>query len=365
MLETIREFAVERLDASEAARELRVRHAESFLALAVEAEEHVLRDSLEWLERLEAEHDNLRGALDHLVDSGDAASALRLAAALWRFWYLRNHFQEGFRRFESVLALGAEPTPERATVLRGASVMALNLGDTSAGIRYAELARQLDGALGNEWGVAYSTMMLGNSYSEASDATRDLVRARDYLAESESLFEAAGDSYYALIAMSNRAWIVGELGDPVEEKRLHEQSLALARQIGNAGIEANSLAQLAMAARDEGDLAGAVRLLRASLGIDHHRGMTMNVATNLGRLASVLARQGDQTRAATLLGAEEGLYERNGAGIPWWAKRRQEETLALIRDHLDPGAVGEALMVGRTMSVDDAVVLAFAAPDPT
>ena len=365
MLETIREFAVERLKGSDEAGEVERRHATFFLDLAAEAEAYVLRDSLEWLERLEADHDNLRAALDSFVSSRNDASAMRLAAALWRFWYLRNHFQEGLRRSESVLALGDEQTPDRATVLRGASVMALNLGDTAAGTRYAEAARQLDAMLGNRWGVAYSTMMLGNCYSEASDGTRDLERARDYLAESFSLFESVGDQYYALIAMSNRAWIVGELGDPAEEKRLHQQSLDLARQIGNAGIEANALAQLAMSARDEADLDEAVRLLREAIGIDHHRGMTVNVATNLGRLASVLARHRDPTRAATLLGAEEALYERTGADFPWWAKRRHEETLTLIREHLEPGAVEKALAAGRSLSVDEAVAVAVSAPDAT
>jgi predicted ATPase len=358
MLETIREFAVERLEASAEAEELRRRHGDFYLGLVNEAKPHVLRDDTDWLDRLEADHDNLRAAQDRFIATGDGRSGLRFASALWRFWYLKNHFREGLRRSEAVLALTDEATPDRATVLRGASVMALNLSDTSAGLRYAEAARELDEALGNTWGLAYSTMMLGNCYSEARDERRDLVRARDYLAESASLFDVVGDRYYALIATNNRAWIVGELGDPAEEKRLHEESLELAREIGNAAIESDALAQLGMAARDDGDLDEAAELLRQSLAIDHRRGMTVNVATNLGRLASVLARQGHLLAAARLLGAEQALTEQQGADLPWWAERRRAETLGQLEERLGSAAVQRALAEGSSLSVDDAVAVA-------
>ena len=94
-----------------------------------------------------------------------------------------------------------------------------------------------------------------------------------------------------------------------------------------------------------------------SIAIEHPRGMIIGVATNLGRLASVVARQGDAVRAATLLGAEEGLYERSSSEIPWWARRRKEETLAICGGSLAPDVMDRALAAGRSMSVDDAVAL--------
>ena len=104
MLETIREYAAERLEESGEAEELRRRHAEHFLALAEEAEPNLRgRSPREWLDRLEREHDNLRAALDRLEASGESELALRLAGALWRFWYLRGHLAEGRRRLESAL----------------------------------------------------------------------------------------------------------------------------------------------------------------------------------------------------------------------------------------------------------------------
>jgi tetratricopeptide (TPR) repeat protein len=244
-------------------------------------------------------------------------------------------------------------------MLRGASVMSLNLGDTAGGLGYARDARELDLTLGNHWGVAYSTMMMGNCLAEARDDSRDLVGAQKHLAESAALFEKLGDRFYALIAKNNQAWIVGELGDPEGEDRLHQESLAIAREIGNAGIEADALAQLGMSARDDGRLDDAVALLRESITIDHRRGMAANIATNLGRLASVLVRRGDAIAAARLLAVEQAVLDQQGADMPWWAKRRANETLDLIKKHLDPAAIERASSEGRSLSVDEAVALAL------
>jgi predicted ATPase len=100
MLETIRAYAAERLQTSGEA-EMQRRHAEYFLALAVEAESHLRVDSPEWLDILERDHDNLRAALDRLAASGDDQRVLQLTAAVWRFWYLRGYILEGGRRLEA------------------------------------------------------------------------------------------------------------------------------------------------------------------------------------------------------------------------------------------------------------------------
>ena len=121
MLETIREYAAERLEESGEAEELRRRHAEHFLALAEEAFPNLLGTPGEWLDRLEAEHDNLRAALDHLEASGETQSALQLAGALYRFWWMRGHLAEGARRIELLLAPIAADGGARAGSTRGRS----------------------------------------------------------------------------------------------------------------------------------------------------------------------------------------------------------------------------------------------------
>ena len=106
MLETIREYAAERLEESGEVEELRRRHAAYFLGLAEEAEPNLRGSPGDWLDRLEREHDNFRAALDRLEASGAGETALRLAAALWRFWYLKGHLAEGRQRLEGVLRDG-------------------------------------------------------------------------------------------------------------------------------------------------------------------------------------------------------------------------------------------------------------------
>src|SRR5205814_5177306 len=102
MLETIREYALERLEKASEAADLRRRHAEHFLALAEEAEPSILGMSpAQWLDRLERDHDNLRAALDWLEASGETQVALQLGGAIWEFWCLRGHAIEGWRRLES------------------------------------------------------------------------------------------------------------------------------------------------------------------------------------------------------------------------------------------------------------------------
>ena len=122
MLETIREYAGERLEESGEAEELRLRHAVHFLALADEAFPNLLGTPGDWLDRLEAEHDNLRAALDHLETSGDTQSALQLAGALYRFWWMRGHLAEGARRIELLLAADSRPTAARGRALHGVAL---------------------------------------------------------------------------------------------------------------------------------------------------------------------------------------------------------------------------------------------------
>ena len=115
MLETIREYALERLAARGDGEAVRRRHAAFYLVLAEEAEPGLLGpQQREWLERLDSERDNIRAALTWAVDAGEAEVGLRIGSALWRFWQLRNHELEGRERLEELLALGSGSPSTRA-----------------------------------------------------------------------------------------------------------------------------------------------------------------------------------------------------------------------------------------------------------
>jgi len=364
MLETIREFAVERLDASGEADEIRGRHAEYFLAMAEELQPRAMADDHEALDRLEADHDNLRAAMDRFDAQRDADRLQRLAGSLWRFWYLRSHFVEGKRRLSAALATAAGDTPALARVLHGSSVMAINLGDPDAAYRHAEQALAVEERLGNRWGMAYATMMMGNSLAEGRRESRDLRAARDRLEASARLFDEIGDRQFGLIAHYNTGWVREDLGDREGARQVHEAALATAREIGNAGIEADALAQLGMHARDDGRLDEAVHLLRESLTINARHGMTFHVAMQLGRLASALVRRGEADLAARLVGASRAAMENLGAEYAWWQGERDDETLTLARSTIGDEAVSRAEEEGRRLGTDAAVALALAADDP-
>ena len=359
MLETIREYATERLEASRSADELGRRHTAYFLALAEEAEPHLRDDSAEWADRLEREHDNLRAALDRSEAAEDTEHVLRLAGAASRFWYLKSHLSEGQRRLERALRADQRPTAARAKALNGAAVMAINTGDIATARLRAEEALALHRTLGDAWGAAYATLMIGNAIGEGGDVTN----ARPFFAESVELFRELGDELYVLIASVNLAWVTGELGDLAAERAIHEENLRRARTLGNRRIEAGSLAQLAIFVRDEGRLQDASEMLREAIRIDHSLGNVLDVTLDLGRLASVLALTGRAGEAARLLSASEGLTEKLGAEVSWWAARRNQQTLTTIRTRLDEASAAKARERGRALTVDEAVALALEAVD--
>jgi predicted ATPase/class 3 adenylate cyclase len=354
MLETIREYASERLEEFGEAEDLRRLHAEHFLAVAEEAEPHLRRDSIEWLDLLEDEHDNLRAALDRLETAGERQLVLQLAGAISRFWYLKSHLMEGQRRLESALQADDRPTPARARALNAAAVMTLNLGDIERARLRAEEALSLCRTLGEAGGVAYSTMMVGNAAAESND----LVRAQPLLEESVRLFRELGDDHYALIANSNLAWVTGDLGDPDRERALHQENLSLARELGNERMEAGTLAQLAYMVCNDGQFEEAKAMLREAIRIEHRRANLLELAVDFGRLAYVLAVSGSARTAVSLLASSESLMQQVGASVPFWAGERNEKTLASIRTQLDESSFAEAWEEGRKLTVDEVFALA-------
>ncbi len=355
LLETIREYAVERLEAAAESEALRRRHAEHYLALAETAEPYLRLDSLIWLNRLEAEHDNLRAALDRLEAEGENQLVLRMAGAIARFWYLKGHLLEGQRRLEGALRADELPTTARAKALIGAANMAITLGDVQTARLRAEQALALHRTLGDAWGIAYSGMMVGNALAEKGD----VADAQPHLEESVRLFRELGDEHYDLIASTNLAWVTGELGDPARERAMHEDVLRRARGSGSERMEAGALAQLALFARDDGHLEEAASMLREAIRLEHGHGNVLEVAINLARLASVLARAGRAPTSARLLSSSDSITTRVGASVPQWAVRRNEETLTILRARLGAAALAEAIGDGRTLTVDQAVALAL------
>jgi predicted ATPase/class 3 adenylate cyclase len=355
MLETIREYASERLASSPKADELRRRHAAHFLALAEEAEPHLPAYRREWLDRLDREHDNLRAALDQLEAAGETELAFRLAGALSRFWLMKGHVVEGRRRLERLLRSDSRPTLARGKALNGASMLGV---DGAAGRLHAEEALVLHRELGDAWGTAQSQLMLGSSV-----AAENMARAQQLYEESARAFEHLGDEHSALTAYRGLAWACISLGDPERGRALHEENLRRARALSNERIEAITLGALAMLALQEGRVEDVVPMLKESHRLHRKIGDPLQTAFNVFRFAHLVAAQGSAETATRVLSSADALSEEVGLTLRSWDPEFFDETLATIHARLDETAVAAAWEQGRSLTADEAVALALSELD--
>jgi predicted ATPase/class 3 adenylate cyclase len=354
MLETIREYAVGRLEESGQAEELDRRHAEHFLALVESAEPRVREGSKEWLDRLEQEHDNLRAALERLEFLAELQLALRIAGAMSDVWYHRGHVAEGRRRLEGLLLSDERPTAARGKALNGASRLAVVAGDVSIARQRAEEGLELNRRLRSALGTADSLWRL--SYALAAD--RDFASAQQLLLECIPLYGDLGEEHAAIEAVRDLAWTYEEIGDLPRARALYEDGLRRARALANTRLEARLLGGLAIVAVDDGRVEEARSLLQENFPMYRELDDLRGTGENLCRCAHALAAVGEGPTAAQLLGASQAVFEGIGASPPWLA-RMNDQTLAAIRGQLDEPAVAEAREQGRALSVDEAVGLAL------
>jgi predicted ATPase len=356
MLETIREYAAERLEQSAVRDEHGRRHAEYFLALAEATEPNLIGigSRREWLDPLERDHDNLRAAVDWFEASGETDRVMRFAAALWRFWDQKGHLVEGRRRVDDALRSDERPTPARAKALSGAADMALTSGDIPAGGRWAREALELYRELGNAWGAAFSQLMV--AYATGQEG--DWPRAQELFGESVRQFRALGDQHYALRAARAHAWAHYEGGDLERARALYDEIIREAREAHDPFPEGIALGILADIALDQGRLQDAVSPTTESYRIFRDLDDLLMIANCVCRFARILALSGQPEIAARVLSCSSALLEEIGAMPPHVAKIR-DQTLAAVRPHLDEAAFADAWAEGQALTADEAVALAL------
>ena len=235
MLQTIHEFATEQLVASGELAQVKENHASWFLDLAIAAEPHLPGPSaVSWLDRLESDHDNLRAALDWLRAQGDGERAVTLAAALWRFWWLRGHVAEGREQLETALAVdGSTASAARAAALDGAGVLAETQGDYDRAEALHREALALSRERGDKTGIARA---LGNLGVVAFDRGDD-DQATTLLEESLALAREIGDQLLVATALNDLGSVAYKRGDLERAERLYQESLAFA---GGRGVAPRS-----------------------------------------------------------------------------------------------------------------------------
>jgi predicted ATPase len=355
MLETIREYAVDQLDQPDVAQ----RHASHYLALGEEAYRHISVDQELWVGQLDAEHDNLRAALDHFEAQGDSQQGLQLAGALHRYWYTRGHLREGRERVERLLVADKHPTQARARALDAAAVLALNQADYAAARQRAEAALALHRELGDLWGVAYAEMLLG----ALASGENDFETARRLSAEAEARFRELGDEYYARLSAANRGYYLQELGRLDEARDLLEGVLQGARAAGEERNEGAALGQLGQVAIMQDRYLTALQLLVESLRIWNRIGDVTMAARDLRRLSRALGELGHPEPAAQVLSVSERMREEAGQ---WegWIGGVNETILALVHAQLDKDAFENAWARGKELTVDEAIELAVESAPP-
>jgi DNA-binding CsgD family transcriptional regulator/tetratricopeptide (TPR) repeat protein len=338
MLETICAFGLERLAASGEDAAIRRLHADLFLDLAQVAEPELTGpDQARWLERLAAEHDNLRAALAWAIETGEVDLALGLAGALWRFWWTRGYLTEGRRWLEAALALASPDTVGRAKALHAAGSLAQEQGDHEQATAYLErglaaaraaqdrliaarclnelgfIARdrgayeQADRSFGealalcreagDRRGVAVSLANLGGVALLQSDVDR----AEAAFVEAAAAFRAAEDRRSEATALSCLADVAVKRGDHEQARRLGEEALTLLRALGDRQAVAVTLATLGEAAHDRGEQDRASELYAEALEIFRAIGHRRGVASALTELGAIAIEAGDRERTVSLL----------------------------------------------------------------
>ena len=322
LLETVRQYARERLTESGEAEVVQDRAASWFLGLAEEAKPQLRGpEQGSWLRRLETEHDNLRASLSWYERWGDGGedglrleNGLRLAGALSRFWNVHDHFTEGRRWLGRALArttpevvgldgaTGREPSAARAEALNGAGVLAQMQGDYAEARALYEESLTIRRQLGNQRGIAATLNNLGNVARDQGD----YAGARALYEESLTIYQQLGDQGSIADLLTNLGIVAFYQGDYAGTRALYEESLTIYRQLGNQGRIADALGNLGLVASEQGDYAGARALHEESLTIKRRQlGNQRSIAATLMNLGNVVQAQGDYAGARALF--EESL----------------------------------------------------------
>jgi predicted ATPase len=355
MLETIREYAAERLDDGDDADEFRRHHALYFLALAEQAEPKLRDYDKETLDRLDLEHSNVMSALDSLEQAGETELAQRLGGAAFWYWRMRGHLSEGRRRLNALLSSDDRVSKPRAKALIGAADLAIHAGDTEMARRLAHEALALQPAVGDPWGTAYSMFIVGMTTADEDK----YERAQDLFEKAEGLFREIGDIHMTLFARRMVAWMHFERGDVPGAQALHEDVVREARAAGDTFIQQSSLNALAEYALDDGRFGEAARMLAEVIRIQRELGETVMMPRTLCTLSRALALNGEPRAAARVLSAAITLEEEAGSTFRPYLVKYNDETHALIQRGLDEAAFAEAWAQGQKLTADQAVALAL------
>jgi len=393
MLETIREYAFERL--CDAGEEPASRQAQAAYCLVFAEEgnpELSPADRAGWLARCDLEMDNFRSALDWLLESQDLGWGLRLSMALFRFWDMREHLIEGRARLETVLRLaGAGYSRERARIAQFLGAFATAQGDFAAAEGFLEQSLALYEKLDDRWGIATALNAQGVSerdrgdYAAAQDSFErslarwrtlpdrlaiarclhnlanvlkvrgDYSRAQTALREATAIFREVGDPSGAAWAISQQGDIARAQGDAAVARDFYERALSAFREAGDRWGSARSLADLGHICGEQGEYPAAHAAYRESLQIFAALGHRRGIARALEGFACLAVERGQAARALQLAGAATLLRYQIGAPLPLAEQNKIDQSLSAARAALSEPEGKNASTAGSAMSLEQAI----------
>jgi predicted ATPase/class 3 adenylate cyclase len=397
MLETLRQFAMPRLVASGEAEAARRAHRAFFLHLAEQAELHLQGPEQKlWLDRLEADHDNFRTALEWSRTDPDVETGVRLAGALWWFWEVRGYWTEGWRWLTDLLPRAeAASATARVKVLNAAAGLALRLDDFARVETLASQALALSRdvndkrteasclvilgihacrtenygkaeVLGGE-GLTLATQLGDNMGTAWARATLGFVarskgeseKAQALLEESLRQLTAFGHTWAIAIVSINLGQLARDRGDLPGAVAFFEEALVRLRQIGDRSYIAYAELNLGIATSAMGDYRRAEELYRDCLTLRRDLGEKRGIVTCLAALGCASAALGEFDRAAALFGAFDAQREATGAPVPALFRAEHERQRRRTAGALGDEAFARATARGRALSMDEAIAYAL------
>ena len=393
MLETIREYALERLTSSDEAFAVRRAHAAYCLVLAEEGNPELsATDRALWLDTCDLEIDNFRAALDWLYAQPDLEWAVRLCFALFRFWDMREHLIEGRTRLETMLRLcGTDYVRERAKLAQFLGALVTAPGDFSAAKRFLEQSLSLYKQIGDRWGIAAALNALAvaardrGDYADAQDnferslecwralgdrlatarclhnlanavqVRRDYARAQEALREAAVIFEEEGDRSGAAWSVNQQGDIAREQGDVAGARDLYRRALSVFRVVGDRWGCARSLADLGQIYCALGDYMAArvayVDALQLFAELEHRRGM----ARVFEGFACLAITEGEAERGLILAAAAVHVRKLISVPLPRAEQLRLDGYLLSARKSLTESQQIQAWSAGSAMSLEQAM----------
>ena len=355
MLETIREYAAERLEAMPEAERARGAHAAAFLALVeTGGRPHAGLARKDWLERVDTEHNNIRAALGWYREH-DPRAALRLAASMSAFWSLRGHHTEGRQRLGELLSLVPEPSAARGSALNGAGWLAIDQGDYADAAAMLGESIELGHALGDTVGEAIATVYLGRCQM----SRRDIAGGAPHVERAAALVSQTGDGpatafvtfYCGLVAL-----LTGQLEAACG---LFDRCAVMAADLDLEPLSARARQMLGFPLVDLGELAAARAALAEGFPVCMDVGDRWVVQIGLAGFLGLAAKTGRPRLALRLAGAGDAYRDANEFSMP-------EPIAEIVGRWLAParakaGRAAERLVAdGRRLSPEQAVDLVLA-----